>query len=151
MLELIERISAHHPRLYPLFSHEFGDAVVGVEPAELTATARDLRDAGFDRLMMVTAVDRGEAFVLVYRLQSRALTAAIFLKTQVPRDEPHVDSLCGCWPAANWQEREVFDLFGITFDGHPDLRRILMPYEYEGYPLRRDFKKPGMISRPDYI
>ncbi len=151
MLELIGRISAQHPRLYPLFSHEFGDAVVGVEPAELLETAVDLREAGFDRLLMVTAVDRGEKFVVVYRLQSRALTAAIFLKTQVPRSDPHVASLFGVWPAANWQEREVFDLFGIGFDGHPDLRRILMPDEFEGYPLRRDFEMPGMIRRPDYI
>jgi NADH:ubiquinone oxidoreductase subunit C len=151
MLALVERMSAHHPHLYPLFSHEFGDAVVGIEPAQLLETARDLHAAGFDRLIMVTAVDRGEVFVLVYRLHSRALTAAVFLKTKVPRANPRIESLCSIWPAANWQEREVYDLFGVEFEGHPDPRRILMPYDYVGHPLRRDFESPDMIRRPDYI
>lgn len=151
MTALIARIRTHNADLYPLFSLEFGDAVVGVAPEELSSTACDLREAGFDRLTMVTAVDRGETFELVYRLHSRSLTASIFVKTVVRRDDPHIASVYDVWPAANWQEREVFDLFGIVFDGHPDLRRILMPYDYEGHPLRRDFEHPNIIRRPDYI
>jgi NADH-quinone oxidoreductase subunit C len=151
MVALVERISQHNPQLYPLFSLEFGDAVVGIDREELLGTARDLKYAGFDRLGMVTAIDRGENFVLVYRLNSRSLSAAIFLKIQVPREAPVVDSLFGVWPAADWQEREVYDMFGIVFEGHPNLRRVLLPDDFEGHPLRKDYENPRMIKRPDYI
>jgi NADH-quinone oxidoreductase subunit C len=151
MVALVERISVHNPRLYPLFSLEFGDAVVGLEREQLVETAQDLYDVGFDRLGMVTAVDRGESFVLIHRLTSRALTAAIFLKTLIPRAEPVAPSLNAIWPAANWQEREVYDMFGIVFEGHPDLRRILLPEEFEGFPLRKDYESDRIIRRPDYI
>lgn len=151
MTALLERIAEHNPRLYPLFSLEFGDAVVGVERDELLATMTELKDAGFDRLGMVTAVDRGEAFVVVYRLQSRSLSAAIFVKTLVARSDPSIPSVFSIWPAADWQEREVFDLFGIAFEGHPDLRRILLPEEFVGHPLRRDYDDERLIRRPDYI
>jgi NADH-quinone oxidoreductase subunit C len=100
---------------------------------------------------MVTAVDRGETFVLVYRLHSRALSAAIFMKTHVSREHPIVQSLVEVWPAALWQEREVYDLFGVVFEDHPDLRRILLPDDFEGHPLRKDFDSPNMIRRPDYF
>lgn len=150
MTRLVERVTALHPRLYPLFSLEFGDAVVGVNREFLLQTAFELKDAGFDRLGMVTAVDRDEVFVVVYRLQSRALSAAIFVKTHVPREDPRVSSVLPIWPAADWQEREVYDLFGIEFEGHSNLRRILLPDEFVGYPLRRDYDDPTMIRRPDY-
>lgn len=151
MTELLARIAAHNPLLYPLFSLEFGDAVVGVERTVLLDTCRDLKDAGFDRLGMVTAVDRGEAFVMVYRLHARSLSAAIFVKTQLPRLDAWVDSLVSVWPAALWQEREAYDLFGVEFQGHPDLRRILLPDDFEGHPLRKDYDDQRMIRRPDYI
>lgn len=149
--ELRDRLAELSPVLSPLFSLEFGDAVIGVGRDTLLSTARELREIGFDRLGMVTAVDREEFFVVVYRLQSRALSSAVFLKTKAPRDDARVDSLVDVWPAANWQEREVFDLFGIVFDGHPDLRRILLPDDFEGHPLRKDYYNPNVIRRPDYI
>lgn len=151
MAELMERISSHSPALFPLFSLEFGDAVVGVQRDEFLETLVDLRDVGFDRLMMVTAVDRESAFVVVYRLHSRSLSASIMVKVVIGRDEPWVPSVCGVWPAALWQEREAFDLFGIEFRDHPDLRRILLPDDFVGYPLRRDYEDDDMIRRPDYI
>lgn len=148
---LRERLAELSPRLYPLFSLEFGDAVIGVDREQLLVTALELRDLGFDRLGMVTAVDRDEVFVLVYRLQSRSMSAALFLKTQVPRTDPVAASLVSVWPAANWQEREVYDMFGITFEGHPDLRRMLLPEEWVGHPLRKDYEDERIIRRPDYF
>jgi NADH-quinone oxidoreductase subunit C len=149
--QLQARLAELSSKLYPMFSEEFGDTVIGVQRDELLATAFELRDLGFDRLGMVTAIDRQEWLTLVYRLASRSLSAAVFLKTRVPRDDAHLSSLCEVWPAANWQEREVFDLFGIVFDGHPDLRRILLPEDWVGFPLRKDYEDERLIRRPDYI
>lgn len=149
--ELQRRLSELSPVLAPLFSLEFGDAVIGVGCEKLLETARELKDIGFDRLGMVTAVDREEFFTLVYRLQSRSLSSALFVKTKVDRENPVVDSVFSVWPAADWQEREVFDMFGICFEGHPDLRRILLPDDFVGHPLRKDFDDPRLIRRPDYI
>jgi NADH-quinone oxidoreductase subunit C len=149
--ELQHRLAELSPVLAPHFSLEFGDAVIGVSKDKILETARELKDIGFDRLGMVTAVDRHEFFTMVYRLQSRSLTSAIFVKTKVTPEDPHIDSLCDVWPAADWQEREVYDLFGIVFDDHPDLRRIMLPEDFVGHPLRKDYTNPNMIKRPDYI
>jgi NADH:ubiquinone oxidoreductase subunit C len=132
-------------------SSNFDDAVLEVAPEKLHEAAERLRAMGFDRLGMVTAVDRGAQFEIVYRLQSRSLSTAAFVKARVDRDVASIDSLCDLWPAADWQEREVFDLFGIGFVGHPDLRRILMPDDWPGWPLRKDYEDDNVIHRPDYI
>jgi NADH-quinone oxidoreductase subunit C len=149
--QLREHLCGEYPDLCPLFSIEFGDGVLCVEREILYDAARDLKELGFDRLGMVTAVDYGAEFELVYRLQSRGMRAGIFVKTRVPRDEPVVDSLVDLWAAADWQEREVFDMFGIRFTGHPDLRRILLTDDWVGYPLRKDYENPTIIRRPDYL
>ena len=132
-------------------SESWDDAVLDIPADQLLAVAYELKARGFDRLGMVTAVDRDEVFELVYRVQSRSLRAAAFVKTRVPREVAFIASLCDVWPAANWQEREVFDLFGIVFEGHPDLRRILLPDDWPGWPLRKDYQDANVIKRPDYI
>ncbi|MBA4370749.1 MAG: hypothetical protein C0418_04140 [Coriobacteriaceae bacterium] len=149
--DLREHLCATYPDLCPLFSIEFGDGTLAVQVGRLQAAAADLKRLGFDRLGMVTAVDRGETFEMVYRLQSREHRVGVFLKCPVPREDPRVPSLVAFWPAADWQEREVYDLFGIVFDGHPDLRRIMLPEDAEGHPLRKDFVSERVIPRPDYI
>jgi len=149
--ELREHLCNEYPDLCPLFSIEFGDGVLLVECDRVYSAAENLKNLGFDRLGMVTAVDRGENFEMVYRLTSRSMTTGIFLKCQVPREEPRVNSLVPLWPAALWQEREVYDLFGIEFEGHPDMRRILLPETWEGHPLRKDYHDERIIKRPDYI
>lgn len=149
--DLREHLCARFPDLCPLFSVEFGDGSLHVECDSLHDAARDLRSLGFDFLGMVTAVDRDEVFELVYRLQSREMGAGMFIKCHVPRENPVTASLSDLWPAAIWQEREVYDMFGITFSGHPDMRRILLPPDWVGYPLRKDYKDERMIPRPDYI
>jgi NADH-quinone oxidoreductase subunit C len=118
---------------------------------ELLEVLGTLRRVGFERLEMVTAVDRGEVFELVYRLESRSLSIAVTVRVDVPREEPKAASACALWPAADWQEREVYDLFGIRFSGHPDLRRILLPDDWMGFPLRKDYADERIVRRPDYI
>ncbi|MDR3686250.1 MAG: NADH-quinone oxidoreductase subunit C [Coriobacteriia bacterium] len=139
------------PQLDARISDHFEDVVIEVGSANLLQTASELLELGFDRLGMVTAVDTGDDFEMVYRVTSRSLSCSAFVKTRVGRIEPRVASLCPVWPAANWQEREVWDLFGIHFTGHPDMRRILLPEEWPGWPLRKDYDDPNVIRRPDYI
>ncbi len=149
--QLRDHLCETYPDLCPLFSIEFGDGVLQVACDRLFSAAADLKALGFDRLGMVTAVDRGEVFEMVYRLQSRSLKAGMFLKCTVPRQVPVTASLVELWPSATWLEREVFDMFGIRFRGHPDMRRILLPDEWEGHPLRKDYEDDRIVRRPDYI
>jgi len=87
-------------------------------------------------------VDRLDRFEVVYHLASLSHGHRIVLKAIVPRDDPHIASVAAIYPTANWHERETYDLMGIVFDGHPDLRRILLPDDWEGHPLRKDYVFP---------
>jgi NADH-quinone oxidoreductase subunit C len=111
---------------------------------EVSAALRDHPALHFEFLADITAVDwypREPRFEVVYILASVATSARkrLRLKVRVPGENPHLPSIAPVWPSAGWAEREVFDLFGIIFDGHQDLRRILMPEDWEGYPLRKDY------------
>jgi NADH/F420H2 dehydrogenase subunit C len=151
-LEALQRhLCDVYPDLCPLFSIEYADGVLMVPRSRLHSAAADVKELGFDRFGMVTAVDFGDDFELVYRLQSVRHGVGLFLKTEVPRDEAVIETLTDLWPAANWQEREVYDLFGIEFRGHPDLRRILLPDDWVGHPLRKDYADDRIVRRPDYI
>ncbi|MHB1323456.1 MAG: NADH-quinone oxidoreductase subunit C [Coriobacteriia bacterium] len=149
--ELREHLCAAYPDLCPLFSVEFSDGVLLVDHARLREALEDLKEMGFDRLGMVTAVDFGDEFELVYRLTSRSMRVGMFVKARVPRSTACVRSAVDLWPAANWQEREIFDLFGIAFEAHPDLRRILLTDDWVGHPLRKDYVDDSIIRRPDYL
>ena len=149
--ELRDHICEIYPDLCPLFSVEFEDGTLEVPLDRLHAAAADLRSIGFSRLGLVTAVDYKDRFQMVYRLKSASLGVGMFLKCDVDRDDPRVPSFCDLWPGANWPEREVYDLFGIVFEGHPDLRRILLPEDWVGHPLRKDYEDDRIIRRPDYI
>jgi NADH-quinone oxidoreductase subunit C len=113
-----------------------------VAAAKLEDIARYSRDKEkFDFLTDLTAVDwprREKRFDLVLNLYSFAKNERLRLKAHVGADEP-VASVVDVWPTANWMEREVYDMFGIVFEGHPDLRRLLLPEEWQGYPLRKDY------------
>ena len=103
---------------------------------------RDRPDLRFALLAELTAVDfhpREPRFELVYLLVSLEHRRRLRLKVRLPGDAAQVRTVTGVWPAANWLEREVWDLFGIQFDGHPDPRRLLMPEDWEGFPLRKDY------------
>jgi NADH-quinone oxidoreductase subunit C len=116
-----------------------------VEPARLLDTCRALRATpGLEYVAFsdVTAADfypqREPRFDVVYHLVSPHRRERVRLKVQVGKDEP-VSSVTSVWPGADWMEREVYDLFGIVFEGHPDLRRLMMPDDWEGHPLRKDY------------
>lgn len=117
--------------------------VIVVPPEQLAAVATAARDAGFEMCVDVTAVDwfrkRRERYDVVINLLSHRHVRRLRLIVPVGGDEPAVPSVTPVWPGANFAEREVYDMFGIRFDGHPDLSRILMPDDWEGYPLRKDF------------
>src|ERR1039458_10176579 len=103
-------------------------------------------DRKFVRVSSVTAVDRYPAeprFEIVYHLHSLERNERLRLKCRLPGAEPTIDSVTGVWRGANWYEREVFDLYGVRFLNHPDLRRILMPDDWEGHPLRKDYPIMG--------
>jgi NADH-quinone oxidoreductase subunit C len=109
-------------------------------PALATAL-RERPELAFDFLAELTAVDfwpKEPRFELIYVLVSIANRLRLRLKVRLAGEDPHVTTVCGVWPAANWLEREVWDLFGIAFDGHPDPRRLLMPEDWQGFPLRKD-------------
>jgi NADH-quinone oxidoreductase subunit C len=112
---------------------------------ELPAVARALRDdprLRFTFIAELTAVDflpREPRFELVYIFVSIEHRARLRLKVRLHGEDAHVRTVSDVWPAANWLEREVWDLFGIVFDGHPDPRRLLMPEDWDGYPLRKDY------------
>ena len=112
---------------------------------------RDARELEFNLLSDATCVDRfplEPRFELSYHLVSIPRRDRIRLQVRLSGSDPEVDSLVPVWPGANWLEREIFDLFGIRFAGHPDLRRILLPADWEGHPLRRDYPVEGYRDVP---
>lgn len=112
---------------------------------EICAFLRDEPDLGFDVLTNQSGVDyRAQGWIeVVYHLYSYTHRHYAILKVRVPRDAAEVPTVEGVWKAANWLEREIFDLLGVYFTGHSDLRRLLMPEDWVGHPLRKDFVEPS--------
>ena len=155
-----------HPTVDAL-RERFGDAVlrhevsagdehiVYVPPQQARVVLAWLKDAPghqYDFLQDLTAIDWGNGRFLqvVYQLWSTRTKLNLRVKAEVPLEELEIDSVYHVWRAADWLERETYDMFGIVFHGHPDLRRILMPYNYaEGYPLRKDFPLRGRFTRAE--
>ena len=104
------------------------------------------KELGFDYLVDITSVDNygdDPRFTVVYHLYGYGHRCSLRLKAEVNEEKGELPSVSGVWQTANWHEREIFDLFGVRFAGHPDLRRILMPEDWEGYPLRKDYAVEG--------
>lgn len=134
---------------------EFGASNDIFFPANLTVQLfMFLRDQlSFPQINFVTAIDRTESFEVVYSIRSYTHKLMLILKSRVGREAPVVPSIVSVYGGADWYEREVFDLFGIDFQGHPDMRRLMMPDDWVGYPLRKDYQQAdsyhGMpTSRP---
>lgn len=146
--------AAIHQRLKTRFEAGVGDCdlqakdpYILIEPATVVAVCRFLHDEPdlrFDSLANQSGVDYKAKGCLevVYHLYSYLHRHWIVLKVDTPRDNPVIPSVESVWKAAEWHEREIYDLLGVTFPGHPDLRRLLMPEDWIGHPLRKDFVEP---------
>jgi NADH-quinone oxidoreductase subunit C len=143
--ELLDFLSGHDPERIVERHNQTGDATVVIQRASMLEFFLDLKGTeslDFNFLMDITAVDyltRPERFEVVYHLYSLSKNHRLRVKVRVPEKNPEVDSLVHLWKSANWLEREVWDMYGIRFKGHPDLRRVLMYEQFEGYPLRKDY------------
>ncbi|MCX7985177.1 MAG: NADH-quinone oxidoreductase subunit C [Bacteroidetes bacterium] len=141
--------------LLTILQGTFTDAIVGsklsaLQPwiqiapnrtKEIGIFLRDEPSLQFNYLSCLSGVDYGNGmFGVVYHVNSTVLKHSIVLKVLIPRDNPHVQSVSAVWRTADWHEREAYDMFGIIFDEHPDLRRILLPDDWDGYPLRKDYQ-----------
>lgn len=128
-------------------SCERGELVLWTTREKLVDLCRFLKQQRqFKRLVAVTCIDRYPSeprFEVVYLLHSIANNERLRLKVAVSTDDAVVPTVTGVWAGANWYEREVYDMFGVRFEGHPDLRRILMPDYWQGHPLRKDFPVHG--------
>jgi NADH-quinone oxidoreductase subunit C len=141
-----------HPAILDT-TQAFGETTVTADPSRIVELCRHLKDnEKFIRLSAVTAVDRYPAeprFEVIYHLHGFDRSAQnldnrrLRLKCHLGGTDPQIDSVTGVWRSANWYEREVFDMFGITFRNHPNHVRILMPLDWDGYPLRKDYPVHG--------
>ena len=130
-----------------------GQTAVLIRPGRIVAMLcwlRDTDDLCMNHLRSLCGVDNLRRkdptlarFEVVYHLYSIALRHEIRIRAQLPEEEPCIDSVVGLWPGANWLERETYDLMGIRFTGHPDLRRILLPEDWQGHPLRKEYSLKG--------
>jgi NADH-quinone oxidoreductase subunit C len=142
--------------IYSRTKEKFGDRILEivdkkpdpfmvVEPAALVEICQHLKDdsaTAFDCLSNESGVDYKDRIEVVYHLFSYKLRHQIVLKVKLPREGAKVPTLENVWKSANWMEREIYDLLGVTFEGHSDMRRILMPEDWVGHPLRKDFVEP---------
>ncbi len=126
---------------------EAGDAVVWVEPASVRPVCQALKNSpeyDMTTLQVITGCDYEDRIEISYVLASFTKNTECILKAKLPKPTPtavpRIESVCGVWRAANFQERECYDMLGIEFTDHPDLRRILCPYDWQGYPLRKDYQ-----------
>ena len=145
--------------IFKLLDEQFPDAVeldkIGDKPPvavillpvrfhEIMTFLRNSEDLNFDSLESLSGVDYPdkENINVIYHLFSTTHLHSLTVKIHLKRKEPLIDTVCDIWKIANWHERECYDLFGVEFKSHPELRRILLPDDWEGFPLRRDYKTP---------
>jgi NADH-quinone oxidoreductase subunit C len=148
---VIAKLAAASPGAVTESTFAFGELTLAVDPARLIETLRVLRDdpaAQFVSMIDISGVDypeREKRFDVVYHLLSPKLNQRVRVKVATDEDTP-VMSATAVYPGADWFEREVYDLFGVLFEGHPDLRRILTDYGFDGHPLRKDFPMTGFVE-----
>jgi NADH-quinone oxidoreductase subunit C len=149
--ELSSYIAEMHPEFVVASKIEYGELTLVTAPEDIVALLTFLRDdvqCGFINLLDICGVDwpqREKRFDVVYHMLSPRQNTRIRVTVMVGEDEP-VPSACAVHPGADWFEREAWDMYGILFTGHPDLRRILTDYGFEGHPLRKDFPTTGFVE-----
>ncbi len=146
-IESAVALEAHDPAAIVAAGRDRGEVTLEISPEKIREACRFLKqERRFERLSGITAVDRHPAeprFEIIYQLHSISNNERLRLKCRLPGEAPEIDSVTGVWRTADWYEREVFDLFGVTFRGHPNLKRIMMPEDWEGHPLRKDYPVHG--------
>lgn len=147
-LNVVDNVKSAFPDAVQEVVEFRGETTLVIAPEAILAVSEYIRDTPglvFNFLSDISAVDyypeytRPGRFGVSYHVYSMLYNRRIRLKVYLPEDEPTLDSVTGVWPAANWLEREIYDMMGITFNGHPDLRRLLMPDDWDGHPHRRDY------------
>lgn len=152
--EIGDRVRARFGDDVSSIEDSHGHAVVTVSPArwvDLATFLRDDPDMSFDYFDFLTAVDRtpqGGGFEVVTHLFSTGRNQHCRMKVELAADDPRVATLSGVWPGANWCERETWDLFGVTFDGHPHLVKLVLSEQFEGHPLRKSFALMTREAKP---
>lgn len=142
----IKALLASRPDALTDAKFDFGELTLTIASTEICAACTAVQAAGYNFFEDMTAVDwypLAPRFQLSYHILSHALKERIRLRVLLDESEPSVDSITSVWAGANYYEREVFDLFGIHFAGHPDLRRIMLPDDWNGHPLRKDYPVEG--------
>jgi NADH-quinone oxidoreductase subunit C len=145
--EVHQKVQERFGEAIESFNAEALDPYIIVNPATIVEISRFLKEEpalAFDCLSNMSGVDylKENKLQVVLHLYSYTHRHKIVVKIDVPRDEPTMPSIESIWKTANWQEREIYDLVGVLFTGHPDLRRLLMPEDWVGHPLRKDFVEP---------
>lgn len=155
--KVLEALNAQFSSAIESVNEYRGELTVVIRKSAITAVSRFLHDHGefqFDSLRDLCGADYyrpDDRYEIIYNLYSLKNLFRLRLKIRVDESDLHADTVTGVWSAANWLERETYDMFGIVFDGHPDLRRMYMPEEFEYHPLRKDFPLmgiPGSLSLP---
>ena len=142
----VQAILAWNPEALTDSKFDRNELTLTIAPEEIRAAAETVKNAGYNFFEDLTAVDwfpSSPRFQLSYHILSHAYKERIRLRVLLEGESPSLESITPVWPAANFYEREVFDLFGVRFDGHPNLRRILMPDDWQGHPLRKDYPVEG--------
>jgi len=170
--QVLDALQNKFPAAIEKTESQYGDEIAWIKKDDLVAVAAWLRDdpsMAFDSPVFVTVIDRLDwrpvgvptsahwtesqpRFEICYQLRSSRHRYRIRLKVAAQEQDAHCPSLAGLWPAFDWQEREAFDMYGIRFDGHPDLRRIFLYEEFVGHPLRKDYpkeKRQPLVRRDD--
>jgi NADH-quinone oxidoreductase subunit C len=155
--EIRDKIESSIPGAVLAFEEEVFDPWAKIDSGRIVDVCRLMHDDPelcFETMMCLSGVDWPKENILqvVYHFYSIKHNHKFVLKVDTPRDDPRIPSVTQVYKFADWQEREVYDLFGIVFEGHPDLRRILLPFDWEGHPLRKDYVTPetyrGVTNKP---
>ena len=153
--KIITKVQAKFPNVILDTTQFAGENIIHIQGSYNLDVLKLFRDNGFNFLADITAVDNltlggFERFAVVYHLLSHETTKRVTIKAYVTEDQPELPSAESLWKTADWQEREIYDLFGILFTGHPNMIRIMNPDDYQGHPLRKDYPRLGRKERDDF-